>query len=1145
MRGTTLHQKKYFCVELSYLTQNTPKFKFKTPPNLLCIGLLEPANPSRLPESNPDFKEAILKSAVIFPLSTSSMEDYCPRADVDARELKLRYGADEGRCLPGTCIPAMFTNAKTLEEFSQEMNATSLPIAFPWEAVSVQTEDIESLGISIAKEGAETVPQSSDAWDTFPQSCRELPAHVLPLDPDRPCTLPPGFHLRQTPDRVENSPSVYRKGRQCTLAWEPNLYMLVMGNGYRPLLGRLLKEAQLPDGPDTASWLFLEPIFFAYSIAFHVDVLDRPGVSMQPAFVPHPRADVNFWARQPVDHLCGINTPPPVPPGIALSFERLPRSDTPPDTHLTAAQAKAAGNTGVDALFPLPEATCRTFHDGGLGFLVYRHDVGGVGILDEREHEGQPIILFARCAFGELATAPIPRQRAAVYAAVKYALWNAPRSKNGEVAIALDMQHANQSPEEFGWVSAFAATDAAVVGADGSSAPIRVPFTEAEDHVERQLARWLRREHTGLTWYAACEEASAQMAFSALSKEEVNRGPSVVVPTKTGGVRSFMAADHPQAQATVEAARACVEKWHGSIKPSPNLWNLAPPDVDAFGETPVVVVAVVLRVKLGIAATSPTAPRTEVDLYTIGKAVSDLGTRLMWDMMMLEPQLLVTSTNRETFLMLFTDKAPGELNVKSAKLAVPPESTKTSSSRVVKDPHPALTPFHVETFCGRARKTTTSETADDGGEGGADTDADDNDDEDGAMEEGRGNGAATDRDRAAAAAAPIPDGNEDPSIQRVFPTFDREAANANPLVQMLIRGPDEPFAVPGTEMSLYEPGSKALRTKVAGTCHSWPVHGGLVHKCIHEPKTEAFPWGYFGADVPPEQKVAAVALLHAPLYNVAAGEVWRLDGPWRSADFKRRQWNAAYGVNLPDIHRAMLLLMYPAYPDDVTRGGATVHIWDLKQRCEAVVQFMSRYGRIVRAVNQNNKRRIRQDAPKNIRNYFARVRGRLGPTSNAPVRNVCLSGYYAFRDALILGEAPVSAAPKSRGTGCASNRKRSQRSGSSGGDGGLADHPNYPSPFVMEEITTSPATMRPFTLEDLLSCRVKMPSLPPTLGSFQALYTDSFGFMSNTSLCNSAVIGMSSAIVKRAVIYDDDYDDDDDDEVDGEFEDEFHNARDL
>jgi len=232
--------------------------------------------------------------------------------------------------------------------------------------------------------------------------------------------------------------------------------------------------------------------------------------------------------------------------------------------------------------------------------------------------------------------------------------------------------------------------------------------------------------------------------------------------------------------------------------------------------------------------------------------------------------------------------------------------------------------------------------------------------------------------------------------------MDRVAANSNVLLQLIIRGPFLPSGIPGTEVSVYRPGTKATNTHFAGTCHSWPVHAGLVRKCIMTPKSEEFPWGYFGPEVTEEQRLQAITLLYAPLYNSVKGEIWSLDGHWSSPEFKRRQWETAYGVTVSLMHRAMFFLMYPAFASEY-RTPTFLRIWDLKQACEAVVQFMGRWGRLVRQMLGNRRRKVRDDVQGITRNYVALVGARV---PGAPIANVFLSAYNAFSENLIVGEAP-------------------------------------------------------------------------------------------------------------------------------------------
>ena len=324
----------------------------------------------------------------------------------------------------------------------------------------------------------------------------------------------------------------------------------------------------------------------------------------------------------------------------------------------------------------------------------------------------------------------------------------------------------------------------------------------------------------------------------------------------------------------------------------------------------------------------------------------------MWDMMLFDPQLQVVASRQETRVNFMTDKAPGILNVQSAKFGTPQKTTCTSVSRRVRDPTPAMAGFVVET-CER----------------GGDADS---------------------------GVEPAPPTHHAPPISR-------EEAAVNPLMKLWIRGPPRPSSVPGVETSIYRPGSKCTSTHFAGTSHSWPVYGGYVDMCVRVSKSATFPTGLFDARVTEDERAAAVDLLYPPLYNTVKGQVWSSSGYWRNADFKPRAWQNAYGVCASILHRAMAFLLYPAFAKEYAAPKA-LRIWDLKQACEAVMHFMSRYGRLVRGVLVTRRRSVRHDFQQQSLNVVWSVRRHVPP--DAPVADVIVSAYNAFRDNLIVGDSP-------------------------------------------------------------------------------------------------------------------------------------------
>ena len=148
---------------------------------------------------------------------------------------------------------------------------------------------------------------------------------------------------------------------------------------------------------------------------------------------------------------------------------------------------------------------------------------------------------------------------------------------------------------------------------------------------------------------------------------------------------------------------------------------------------------------------------------------------------------------------------------------------------------------------------------------------------------------------------------------------------------------------------------------------------------------------------------ASVDLLFPPLYNTVKGQVWSASGYWRHPDFAPRAWQNAYGVCANILHRAMLFLIYPAYACEYRTPGA-FRIWDIKQACEAVLHFMSRFGRLVRGVLVNRRRSVRSDFRMQPLNDVWRVRRAAAP--DAPIADMFMSAYVAFKDNLIVGESP-------------------------------------------------------------------------------------------------------------------------------------------
>ena len=734
-----------------------------------------------------------------------------------------------------------------------------------------------------------------------------------------------------------------------------------MGRGYRPIYGRYIRRLSSDAaGADAHEWIYLECMFMAYSIAFHVSMLDAPGVLFYPAFVPTPDGDTNFWVRTSATDFIGhMNTVPQIPPGICATFGRLPGA-------LSVRQTRAAGGKGYvltskyGPAHPIVQGKCLfppmaegggdgnnftpSYQDGGVAYVVYRVNRVEMGFQDESLQVGQPVAVYARLAFGQLALAPVALQREAIFQAVRYALYNSPRLADGRTSVLLDACHYGQDGATFGQLTACpVAAFPDVVGT--------INAVDVEAQTTATLARWVHAQNPNLPFGDCLTEARFQQAY-------VHSDACAV--ELDGQVRTYAPEEYGPVCVLVEQARKAAEDWRRLADASPTMYYLAPPDAAAFGAAPVVVVGFILRVVLGAERTCTAAAPTPPQVYDLYKTISDLTTRFMYDMMFYNPQLAVVSTAKETLMSLFTEKAPGMLNVWSGKTGLPSRTTSTSKSRRIKNPHVALSsksaPFIVET--------------------------------------------------SGVPMAVPPVQEELPLQEHAVPWFfadlfppSLQPANANPLVRLLIRGPPLPSGVPGTELSVYKAGTKAGATEWAGTCHSWTVHPALVEACILRPRSAEFPYGYLGPEVGAEGRQAAIDVLFAPLYNSVRGQNWRVDGYWSHADFRRRVWKTAYGVTATDMHRAMAFLMYPAFPGEYATPGVT-RIWALKQKCEAFLQWMSRFGRIERGVLQNLRRRVRCDVPFVIRNYVYQVGQRV---PGAPIADLLLSGYNAFSKCLILG----------------------------------------------------------------------------------------------------------------------------------------------
>ena len=882
---------------------------------------------------------------------------------MDHSAVLLQFETAAGRCIADTGLPGMFVDA----------DSAAARAAAPPPCTDTK------------------LPES--ASHVAMPAVREVPYEAFTADElwaPRPSTLAPGFYMRRTP--AEMAKDSTRKD-----SWAPNMWKLRMGPGYRELILRNVRNAE-PLPPHVAlpvdehgepqslhTFLYAEFIFGAYCIAFHRRVLDQPGVQFYPLFVPAVHGDINWWAKHDItlDAVASVNTVPPVPPGVYIPFERLSGEVAvtkerviggAPGEYVLTSRVPEHPVVQGKLVFPVPAKngmavrvteSRKEGQDGSVGYVVFRPNLVAKGIMQEVDQPGQPFVLYARCAYGPSALANIDVQRSRVAAALAYALNNLPEPG----VVMLDGVHAGAAGSSLGNFGTLAMFDARTFGDEVGS--WNVVASNEDAHVERNLRRWLAYEHPDLDADALAAEARFRLRFAAAYDPAWIAAPSVRIVLGGAQSRTFIADEFAGVLDMVGQARTQVRAWSADCACSPALHFMAPPDEERFGDLPVVCVGMVLRVRFGVTATTDfnTADRPAVSrLY---KAYSDYGTRIMWDMMLYDPQLQVVASAHETCVNFMTDKAPGILNVQSAKFGTPQKTTCTSVSRRVRDPTPAMVGFVVETC------DATSSGVD----------------------------AAGLLDDAAAATAP-PRGRPEHAVALPnvhAPPLSRDAAASNPLLQLWIRGPPRPSSVPGVETSIYRPGTKCTSTHFAGTSHSWPAYGGYVDMCLRKPKCAQFPMGLFDRAVDDDARAAAVDILYPPLYNTVKGQVWSNSGNWRSPDFQPRAWQNAYGVCASILHRAMAFLLYPAFAQEYT-SPTSMRVWELKQACESVMHFMSRYGRLVRGVLVNRRRSVRNDFQQQSLNDVWYVRRHV--PADAPVADVIVSAYNALRHNLIVGDSP-------------------------------------------------------------------------------------------------------------------------------------------
>ena len=905
---------------------------------------------------------------------------------------KQRTQVPERPCVADTCLPVAFVNSaiRTASNSCDDIDSGS------GSGSGGDAFFDTMLAATVARE-VQQPGRVARKLDKPDPACKELPLDVFSLQElygERPSELPDGFNCVPTPAEYGNmlvTRNMY--GKPLKRPWHSNLWVLYMPGFTRPVIGRHLRLPNSPSRPNAHQWRLLEGIFFSYCIEFHMNMLDVEGVRFYPAFLPPTAGDVNYWARQSIDCTLAVNTVPPTPSGWYIPFARLPKTQS--ITHvsdkkrgyvLTSAYGQEHPVIRGDRMFPPldgPTDEKSTYQDGGIGFIVCRPNLSELGVTQETARvdaadgftstftpasassSAQTIMLYTRIAFTKDALACHDVQLCKINAAIQFALANGPTDKHGvpwvsiastatpESACSENMYGTvfNVAPDELGHVLENT-TDINAV------------------NVPRDVLTVLTRSIALTEHIASYEDAHTEARFRVALAEKLlsadapdgETDVTVIMPvlvnsdafsSLAGTVtddddaaryvhqeRLYSAASFPHIVQQYNAAMVAVTARQSLCACSPILNDIAPPDAAAYDDKTVLILGFGIDVCVG--ATEKQLTRDDVRRYQ--RVAGDLATRFMWDMMMFDPSLAVVSTRSFTFLSLFTDKAPGLLCVKSTRDGVAVKKTNTSDSRKTRDPHPALLNFSVETVPYTPK---------------------------------------------ALPCAPIPE-------------LTREEARTNPFMREMLHGPLRPTSVSGCLASMYRRGG-ANDTDVSGTAHAWPVYGALVNKNTMEPKTPKNPFGFFGPEVTEEQRFAGLRFLFAPLYNAAYNEIYKKDGRWSKEGSTRRVWNKAYGMDLKDLHAALGWRLYPAFASEYADPRA-VNIWELKKMVEAQLQFALRYGRVLRRLLSNHRRKIRCDYPIVIfRNYFYDTKKRF---PDAPVLRMFVSALNAYQKNVILGEKP-------------------------------------------------------------------------------------------------------------------------------------------
>lgn len=831
--------------------------------------------------------------------------------------------------LPGTLIPAAF--------------ATS-----------------ESVGCSSAGSTSRPLP-----------AYKSLPKHLCgagtDLMSDRPSTLPEGFSLFPTPKDSEISTF----SSAVNSSWKSNLYILKMGPAYAPIIGRALR---LVDKPTT---LAFEIMYASYSISFEQSMLDAPGVQFYPAFLGlHSSGDINFYAKQNQDMFQMQNVIPSAPPGAYLAFGRMSGRMAVKPSRTAGLYSSVQDHPVVNGarLFPsdlLSEPAKKKkkngkpagcMQEGGIGFLVFRPNYDHFGLEPERcrgaggRVGGQLTQLYFRCAFGPEALGSVEAQATIVRDALAYAIGNSPRDDAGQPFISV--VH-TMEPVLVPSTSVAEACEAFETHRVVNSADVDVV-------IKWLLAVNICRENRDMPWDAAFMEAGFQMSVGVymdaltLTSAEVE-AVSVEMSGTVSGVTKFEAVQtvmhsNDQRMYSADEVRVVYETYctarqkalvrHAASHCSPVMVYTAPPDTEKFAGRPVVVFGVLLSIRLGLTTMDTLTP---YERRLCRRIAGDIGTRVMCDAMLFNPVLAVTPCASECMLSLFTDKAPGLLNVRSACTGTPIKATSTSDHRRIRNAHPAILGLEIFT---------------------------------------------TEMDVPALPSAAVPE-------------MTREQADRNPFLQALIRGGNTPYAVPGVEVSIYD-STHTCQTIVAGTRHSWSVKGAILYHRIMTPRSKDYPLGFFDASVTDVQREEAVQFLFPPDYNSTACQIYSETGAWSKEGTTHRPWRKPYAVDVAVLHSAMWWwYTYPAFLADKTHPSA-IDIWTLKTRAEAEVHWMGRWGRIIRQLLNKRRRQIRSDYAQAVfRNYYCALKR----VPDAPIMDMVLSAINVFKDTLILGEQQLSAKP--------------------------------------------------------------------------------------------------------------------------------------